>query len=92
MIVGVYRLIMKSGSDNFRSSSIIGIINRIIESGIEVIIYEPNLLKNEFSGSEVIIDLGEFKKRASLIIANRMGRDLLDVRDKVYSRDIYNID
>ena len=91
-IVGVHRLIMKSDSDNFRSSSIIGIINRIIKQEFKVLIYEPNLETNEFLGSEVIIDLEEFKKRSSLIITNRIDAELLDVREKVYSRDIFNVD
>lgn len=87
--VGIYRLVMKSGSDNFRSSSIQGIMKRIKARGIEVIVYEPMLHKDRFFNSKVINDLSVFKNKCDLIVANRINSDLADVMDKVYSRDIY---
>lgn len=92
-VVGAYRLVMKSGSKNFRSSSIIDVISRIVESGIEVVIYEPMLEYENFEGMRVIKDIGTFKSVSDLIITNRMNDDdLKDVREKVYTRDLFNRD
>lgn len=91
-VVGVYRLTMKTGSDNFRQSAIQGVINRIKDQGVEVVIYEPVLDAEEFDDSRVIKDFAAFKQEADVIVANRLSDELKDVKEKVYTRDVFSRD
>ena len=90
--VGFYRLVMKEGSDNFRSSAIQGVMKRVKAKGVEVIVYEPALHDSEFYGSEVVKNLNQFKKRSSIIVANRNSKDLKDSLSKIFTRDVFNQD
>ena len=88
--VGIYRLVMKDGSDNCRQSSVQGIMKRIKAKGIEVIVYEPLLLRGTYFNSKVVADLNEFKRKADVIVANRMTDELVDSNHKVFTRDLFN--
>ncbi|MGP5063767.1 nucleotide sugar dehydrogenase [Psychrobacter celer] len=91
-VVGIYRLVMKAGSDNFRASAIQGIMKRIKAKGIEILVYEPVLQETYFYNSKVMTDLNIFKEKSDVIVANRLTSDLLDIEDKVFTRDLFGLD
>ena len=91
-VVGIYRLVMKEGSDNFRASAIQGIMKRIKAKGIEVVVYEPVLTEESFYGSQVVKDIELFKEKSTVIVANRLSAELLSVKSKVYTRDLFGVD
>jgi len=91
-VVGIYRLTMKSGSDNFRQSAIQDIIDYMYKAGVEVIIHEPVVQENEFNGMQVINDLNEFKQTCDVIVASRLDDKIKDIREKVYTRDLFSRD